>query len=50
MDGNVDEYLKLSQQAEDRQQQTRIKQLFEKKNQVIDLLQYFWFASIISTK
>ena len=34
MDGNVDEYLKLSQQAEDRQQQTRIKQLFEKKNQV----------------
>jgi len=33
MDGNVDEYLKLSQQAEDRQQQTRIKQLFEKKNQ-----------------
>ena len=50
MDGNVDEYLKLSQQAEDRQQQTRIKQLFEKKNQVIGLLQYFRFASIISTK
>ena len=42
MDGNVDEYLKLSQQAEDRQQQTRIKQLFEKKNQVKYLLQYFF--------
>ena len=37
MDGNVDEYLKLSQQAEDRQQQARIKQLFEKKNQVPSL-------------
>ena len=47
MDGNVDEYLKLSQQAEDRQQQTRIKQLFEKKNQVQGL--FLVFKSIIRT-
>ena len=45
MDGNVDEYLKLSQQAEDRQQQTRIKQLFEKKNQV---QRFFIFNFIVN--
>ena len=33
MDDNVNEYLKLYSSADDRQQQNRIKQLFEKKNQ-----------------